>query len=64
VPVSRKADYIVAATTYGRPADALGPPLRTNIDYRLYRERPGVPGIDRCSERRKSRLFPGSDHSN
>ncbi len=44
VAVSRKADYIVASQVAGRPFDAVGPVLRTNAGYRLYRENPAVPG--------------------
>ncbi len=49
VPVSRKADYIVATRDAGRPADAIGPALRENAGYRLYREKPGVSGPSACS---------------
>jgi hypothetical protein len=59
VPVSRKADYIVATLPTGRPADAIGPALRTNTGYRLYRERAGVPGVDACSQRRFDRIYTG-----
>jgi hypothetical protein len=43
VPVSRKADYIVATIDTGRPADAIGYPLRQNAGYRLYRENRQLP---------------------
>ena len=33
VPISRKADYIVASRAYGRPRDAIGPPLRENAEF-------------------------------
>ncbi len=46
VPMSRKADYIVATLATGRPKDAIGPPLRTNLGYTLYRENPSVPGAE------------------
>jgi hypothetical protein len=63
VPVSRKADYIVASTEYGRPADAIGPALDTNANYSLFRENPAVPGVSRCSLHRKDREFQGADHT-
>jgi hypothetical protein len=63
VPASRKADYIVASVDRLSPADAAGAPLRTNQQFSLYREEPSVPGVDRCSERRQSRLFEGADHT-
>ena len=59
VTVSRKADYIVATIATGRPADAVGPPLRVNAGYRLYRESPNVPGVDACSQRRLDRIYTG-----
>lgn len=59
VPVSRKADYIVATLDVGRPADALGGPLRQNAGYRLYRERRSVPGPSACSQRRLDRIYTG-----
>lgn len=62
VPISRKADYIVATLDRGRPSGAIGPALRANLGYRLYRENPSVPGADRCSQRSQSRLLPGADH--
>jgi hypothetical protein len=59
VPVSRKADYIVATIPTGKPADAIGPVLRHNSGYRLYRENPSVPGVDACSQRRLDRIYTG-----
>jgi hypothetical protein len=59
VAVSRKADYIVATIATGRPADAIGPPLRVNEGYRLYRENPAVPGVDGCTQRRFDRIYTG-----
>ncbi len=61
VPVSRKADYIVATFDRGVPADAVGPPLRTNGGYRLFRENPAVPGPDFCSTTRQDRIYPPPD---
>jgi len=63
VAFSRKADFIVATRAYGRPADAIGPPLRENTGYRLYRENPAVPGIDYCTQRRFDRIYTGLGHS-
>jgi hypothetical protein len=59
VIISRRADYIVATIPTGRPADAAGPALRTNAGYRLFRERPGVPGVDICTQRRFDRIYTG-----
>ncbi|MGI8505414.1 MAG: hypothetical protein ACR2MK_01175, partial [Solirubrobacteraceae bacterium] len=63
VPLSRKADYIVATNPVGRPADAIGPPLRHNAGYRLYRENPSVPGVSTCSQRRLDRIYTGIGYS-
>jgi hypothetical protein len=51
VPVSRRADYVLADRTMARPFDAAGPPVLANRAYALYRMRPGVPGPERCSRR-------------
>jgi hypothetical protein len=59
VVISRKADYIVATIPTGRPPDAVGPALRTNAGYRLFRESPAVPGIDGCTQRRFDRIYTG-----
>jgi hypothetical protein len=56
VAQSRKADYIVVAFGFRRPADAQGPPLRHNAGYDLYRMKPSVPGPDRCSLEQRSRV--------
>jgi hypothetical protein len=63
VPYSRKADYIVAALSYGRPSDAVGPALRVNQGYKLYRENPAVPGPSMCSLRRLDRIYTGLGYS-
>lgn len=60
---SRKADYILAQMSYGRPADAIGPPLRQNTEWRLYRENPAVPGPSYCTRRRYDRIYSGLGHS-
>ena len=49
---SRKADYILADVDTFRPFDAAGPPIAYVGQFRLYRERADVPGIDRCSRTR------------
>ena len=63
VPVSRKADYIVALRGQPRPTDATGPVLRLNDGYVLYRESPSVPGPSLCSQRRLDRLYTGAGYS-
>lgn len=63
VPVSRKADFIITTTGRGRPADAIGAPLRVNDGYRLYRENPAVPGPSFCSQRRQDRIYSGLRHT-
>jgi hypothetical protein len=63
VPISRKADYIVAMVGVPRPPDAVGPALRRNEGYRLFRENPAVPGVANCSVRRLDRLYSGAGHS-
>ncbi len=63
VATSRKADYIVATLPYGHPADAIGPPVRTNQGYRLFRENPAVPGPSLCTQRRYDRIFTGPGYS-
>jgi hypothetical protein len=63
IPVSRKADYIIATVDAGRPADAIGPALRRNAGYRLYREKPSVPGPSACSQRRLDRIYTGIGYS-
>jgi hypothetical protein len=60
---SRKADYILAQLSYGRPADAIGPPLRHNSEWWLFRENPAVPGPSYCTRRRYDRIYSGLGHS-
>jgi hypothetical protein len=50
VPLSRAADYVLVRFLR-RPFDAVGPPVRANREYRLYRLAEGLPGGDRCSQR-------------
>jgi hypothetical protein len=52
VQISRKADYILADHGTLRPYDAAGPPVMMVGQFRLYRERPGVPGPNYCSRAR------------
>ncbi len=63
VPISRKAGYIITTLDRARPADAIGPPLRANAGYRLYRENPSVPGPSLCSQRRQDRIYSGPGHA-
>jgi hypothetical protein len=63
VPLSRKADYIVAARPFGRPQDAVGPVLRQNLGYTLWRENPSVPGPANCSVKRLDRIYPGANYA-
>ena len=51
VRISRKADYVVVHQGMLEPFDAVGPPLRENRGWKLYRMNPNVPGPDRCSRR-------------
>jgi hypothetical protein len=60
VMLGRKANYIVATIPTGKPADAIGPVLRRNGGYRLYRENPAVPGPDTCTQRRFDRIYTGA----
>jgi hypothetical protein len=62
MPISRKADYILAWRADGRPADAVGGPLRKNLEYVLYRQNPSVPGPENCSQRRLDRIYSGAGH--
>jgi hypothetical protein len=52
VEISRKADYILADHGTLRPFDADGPPVMMVGQFRLYRERAGVPGPNFCSRAR------------
>jgi hypothetical protein len=63
VPVSRMADYIVSLRALPRPADAVGPALRRNDGYLLYRENSSVPGPSACSTRRLDRIYTGKGYS-
>lgn len=50
VVLSRKADYVLVRFLR-KPVDAVGPPVRFNREYQLYRMAPGTPGRDTCSQR-------------
>jgi hypothetical protein len=63
VAYSRKADYILASGLTYKPPDAIGPPLRLNSGYQLYRENPRIPGPDTCTLRRYDRIYSGLGHS-
>ena len=63
VQASRKADYIIATLANGRPKDAIGPALRVNLGYKLYRENPAVPGPSLCTLRRFDRIYTGPGYS-
>src|SRR5258708_26365746 len=52
VQISRKADYILADHGTLRPFDAAGPPVMMVGQFRLYRERPDVPGPSYCTRAR------------
>lgn len=52
VPISRRAQYILINHGQSRPFDAAGAPVEDIGQFRLYRQRPGVPGPDTCSHRR------------
>lgn len=52
VPVARKADFILTRRKAPRPADAAdGPPAMEIEEYRLWKQRPGIPQGGRCSQR-------------
>jgi hypothetical protein len=52
VAISRKARYILADAEALPPSDAAGPAVAEVGQFALYRERPDVPGVDRCSRTR------------
>lgn len=51
VPVSRKADYVLADDDLRKPFDAIGAPVLTLDRYVLYHLRADIPGRDRCSRK-------------
>jgi hypothetical protein len=51
VPISRKADYVLAERELRRPFDATGEPVWRGERFVLYRQSPSVPGHDFCSRR-------------
>jgi hypothetical protein len=50
VRISRKADFALAPDD-ARPADAVGPPVRSLQAFKLYRLRADLPGRENCSQR-------------
>lgn len=50
VRFSRKADYILTKRGAPRPTDALGPPVQEIEAFKLYKAKPDIPGVDRCSQ--------------
>jgi hypothetical protein len=50
VAVSRKADYILREREYGVPPDSTRRALWSNQRFALYRQRPGVPGPEICTQ--------------
>ncbi|HVS29204.1 MAG TPA: hypothetical protein VHE14_06605 [Solirubrobacteraceae bacterium] len=54
VAISRRAEYVLAQADRLKPFDAVGPALRTNGQFRLYRLRAGLPaGPEACTRARK-----------
>jgi hypothetical protein len=61
VPNSRAADYVLVHPALNEPPDAVGPPIRLNVGYGLYRLRPGIPaGPDVCAMRRVQKIHSAS----
>ena len=50
VPLSRRADYVLAERERGRPSDATGGAVWSNGQFTLYRMAASVPGPDLCSQ--------------
>ena len=48
-PYSRKADLVLVMANQREPGDAVGPPVRRNAEYVLYRLRRDIPGPDLSS---------------
>lgn len=51
VRISRRADFILTKNDAPRPADATGRPVRQLQAFTLWRQRPGVPGRENCSQK-------------
>jgi hypothetical protein len=49
-PQGHVADLALVRLPRGRPRDAVGPPLRRNSDFELYRLRPGPASLDQSSQ--------------
>jgi hypothetical protein len=62
VAFSVKADYILTTWSAPVPPDAVGPPVRANDQFRLFREKASVPGPSYCTTRRFDRLYSGAGH--
>lgn len=60
VQFSRKADYILTKKDAPKPADAIGGPVQQIDAFTLYKERPSVPGPDRCSQAMVETVTEGS----
>jgi hypothetical protein len=52
VVVSRRSDYVLVDYQMHPPFDRQGPAIWRDEEFRLYRERSDVPGVNRCSQRR------------
>ncbi|HEY1524194.1 MAG TPA: hypothetical protein VGF70_14370 [Solirubrobacteraceae bacterium] len=62
VAFSVKSDYILTTWSQPVPADATGPPVRANDQFRLFRQKASVPGPTYCTTRRYDRLYTGAGH--
>ncbi len=51
VRISRRAEYILTKNDAPKPSDAAGAPVRQLQAFTLWRQRPGVPGRDNCSQK-------------
>jgi len=51
VPISRRADFILTKNDAPKPADAVGAPMHQLQAFTLWRQRPGVAGPSRCSQK-------------
>jgi hypothetical protein len=50
VSLSRRADFVLVQTDWTRPRDVAGRPLWDDGTYALYRQAPGVPGPELCTQ--------------
>ena len=51
VPISRAADFVLVERGMLKPFDAVGEPVLSQRQFRVYRLRAGLPGGDRCSQK-------------